>query len=202
MHKAHCSASLRAICDGPHGFLDAQDDGSGQLQHRRRLAEAQCQPHSGTSSARGLRGRLLRGRLRARLHSNAPDQPGLNIDGKSAWKRSSQAGALVGPATVTSQQSGNTLLDKLNDAIPNTGSGTVDIPVELTSESAGKLSIVSFEITYTMQTTNLDMTIPEGEILHERITPYEVVSRHVIGEAANSMVSAELHGTSASSALQ
>ena len=140
------------------------------------------------------------GDLSIALHSNAPDQPGLNIDGKSAWKRSSQEGALVGPATVTSQQSGNTLLQKLNDAIPNTGSGTVDIPVELTSESAGKLSIVSFEITYTMQTTNLDMTIPEGEILHERITPYEVVSRHVVGEAANSMVSAELTLMTAGSA--
>ena len=96
------------------------------------------------------------------LHSNAPNQPGLNIDGKSAWKRASSAGALIGPATVSSQQSDNTLLQKLNDAIPNTGSGTVDIPVELTAESAGKLSIVSFEVTYTMQTTNLDMTIPEG----------------------------------------
>ncbi len=134
------------------------------------------------------------------LHSNAPRQPGLSIDGASAWQRSAQAGALIGPTTVTSQQSGNTLLQKLNDAIPNTGSGTVDIPVELTSESAGKLSIVSFEITYTMQTTNLDITIPEGEILHERITPYEVVSRHVIGEAANSMVSAELTLMTAGSA--
>ena len=134
------------------------------------------------------------------LHSNAPNQPGLNIDGKSAWKRASSAGALIGPATVSSQQSDNTLLQKLNDAIPNTGSGTVDIPVELTAESAGKLSIVSFEVTYTMQTTNLDMTIPEGEILHERITPYEVVSRHVIGEAANSMVSAELTLMTAGSA--
>ncbi|MGB0312623.1 MAG: hypothetical protein ACPGDD_01890, partial [Poseidonia sp.] len=134
------------------------------------------------------------------LHSNAPRQPGLSIDGASAWQRSAQAGALIGPTTVTSQQSGNTLLQKLNDAIPNTGSGTVDIPVELTSESAGKLSIVSFEITYTMQTTNLDMTIPEGEILHERITPYEVVSRHVIGEAANAMVSAELTLMTAGSA--
>ena len=66
--------------------------------------------------------------------------------GSPHGKRSAQSGALIGPTTVTSQQSGNTLLQKLNDAIPNTGSGTVDIPVELTSESAGKLSIVSFEI--------------------------------------------------------
>ena len=134
------------------------------------------------------------------LHSNAPNQPGLNIDGKSAWKRASTSGALIGPLTITSQQSGNTLVDKLNDAIPNTGSGRVDIPIELTSESAGKLTIVSFEITYTMQTVNLYLTIPEGEILHERINSYEVVSQHVIGENSNSMVSADLTLMTAGSA--
>ncbi len=134
------------------------------------------------------------------LHSNAPNQPGLNIDGKSAWKRASTSGALIGPLTITSQQSGNTLVDKLNDAIPNTGSGRVDIPIELTSESAGKLTIVSFEITYTMQTVNLNLTIPEGEILHERINSYEVVSQHVIGENSNSMVSADLTLMTAGSA--
>ncbi len=130
------------------------------------------------------------------LHSNAPNQPGLSIDGVSAWKRSSSAGALIGPVSVTT----GALADALNDAIPDTGSGTVDIPIELTSESAGKLSITSFEITYVMQTVNLDLTIPEGEVLHERITPYEVVSRHVIGESANSMVSAELTLMTAGSA--
>ncbi|RJU88154.1 MAG: hypothetical protein DWC05_01375 [Candidatus Poseidoniales archaeon] len=134
------------------------------------------------------------------LHSNAPNQPGLNIDGKSAWKRAATSGALIGPLTVTSQQSGNTLVDKLNDAIPNTGSGWIDIPIELTSESAGKLTIVSFEITYTMQTVNLNLTIPEGEILHERINSYEVVSQHVVGENANSMVSADLTLMTAGSA--
>ncbi len=134
------------------------------------------------------------------LHSNAPNQPGLNIDGKSAWKRAATDGALIGPVTVTSQQSGNTLVDKLNEAIPNTGSGWVDIPIQLTSESAGKLTIVSFEITYTMQTVNLNLTIPEGEILHERLTSYEVVSEHVIGELANSMVSADLTLMTAGSA--
>ena len=51
-----------------------------------------------------------------------------------------------------------------------------------------------------MQTVNLDLVIPEDEILHERITPYEVVSRHVIGEAANSMVSADLTLMTAGSA--
>ena len=126
------------------------------------------------------------------LHSNAPDQPGITIMGQSAWKRSAQDGALIGPITVTSQQSGNTILDKLNNAIPNSGSGTVEIPINLTAESPGILVLESFQITYTMQTVNLDITIPEGEVLHERITPYEVVTRHIIGESANSMVSAEL----------
>jgi hypothetical protein len=126
------------------------------------------------------------------LHSNAPDQPGINIMGQSAWKRSAQSGALIGPITVTSQQAGNTILDKLNNAIPNSGSGTVEIPINLTAESPGILVLESFQITYTMQTVNLDITIPEGEILHERITPYEVVTRHIIGESATSMVSAEL----------
>jgi len=126
------------------------------------------------------------------LHSNAPDQPGITINGLSAWKRSAQSGALIGPVTVTSQQSGNTILTKLNDAIPDQGSGVAEIPINLTSESPGILVLESFEITYTMQTVNLDITIPEGEVLHERITPYEVVTRHIIGEEATSMVSAEL----------
>ena len=126
------------------------------------------------------------------LHSNAPDQPGITIMDKSAWKRSAQSGALIGPATVTTQQSGNTILDKLNDAIPDSGAGIAEIYINLTSESPGILILESFQITYTMQTVNLDITIPEGEVLHERITPYEVVTRHVIGEDATSMVSAEL----------
>ena len=120
----------------------------------------------------------------------------MTIDGQSAYKRSAQDGALIGPLSV----SGSAIVNALNDAIPDTGSGTVDIPIELTSESAGKLSITSFEITYIMQTVNLDLSIPEGEILHERITPYEVVSRHVIGESANSMVSADLTLMTAGSA--
>ena len=126
------------------------------------------------------------------LHSNAPSQPGITINGKSAWQRSAQSGALIGPITVTSSQTGQTLVAKLNDAIPNSGSGIVDIPINLTSETPGILVLESFQITYTMQTVNLDITIPEGEVLHERITPYEVVTRHIIGEEATNMVSAEL----------
>ena len=126
------------------------------------------------------------------LHSNAPQQVGIDIDGKNVYKRSAQSGALLGPLTVTSSTSGNTIVSTLNTAIPDTGSGIVDIPIDLTSSSAGMLTLESFQITYIMQTVNLDISIPEGEILHERTTPYEVVTRHIIGESATSMVSAEL----------
>ena len=43
-----------------------------------------------------------------------------------------------------------------------------------------------------MNTVNLDIDIPEGEILHERLEPYEVVTRHIIGEDATSMTEASL----------
>ena len=93
---------------------------------------------------------------------------------------------------TTHSQTPKPIIKALNDAIPDSGSGVIDVPINLTSETSGKLTIESFQITYVMQTVNLDISIPEGEILHERITPYEVVTRHVIGEDATSMVSAEL----------
>ncbi|MCH1461711.1 MAG: hypothetical protein L7U25_05070 [Candidatus Poseidonia sp.] len=126
------------------------------------------------------------------LHSNAPSEPGINIAGKNAFRWPASNGALLGPLTVSSTQSGNSLVTKLNDAIPDSGQGIMDIQIDLTSASSGILTIESFQITYVMQTVNLDISIPEGEILHERITPYEVVTRHVIGEDANTMMSAEL----------
>ena len=131
--------------------------------------------------------------LRVQFHSNAPTEPGILIDGKSAYKWPANNGALLGPLTVSSSATqGNTLLAKLNAAMPEFGNGTTDIQIDLTAASAGILTLESFSITYVMQTVNLDITIPEGEILHERITPYEVVTRHVIGEDASSMVSASL----------
>ena len=87
--------------------------------------------------------------------------------------------------------------------IPDTGSGTAIIPVNLTSESAGIVTLERFNITYSMNTLNLDITIPEGEILHERADPYEIVTRHIVGDgAANYIQSAELKflATPASSA--
>jgi len=125
-------------------------------------------------------------------HSNAPSEPGINIDKQNAYRRPAQDGALVGPMSVRSTQSGNTLVDKLNLAIPDSGSGIKDIQIDLVAASSGVLILESFSITYTMQTVNLDLTIPEGEILHERVLPYEVISRHVIGESASTIASAEL----------
>ena len=42
-----------------------------------------------------------------------------------------------------------------------------------------------------MNTVNLEIDIPEGEILHERLEPYEVVI-YVIGEDASTMTEATL----------
>ena len=126
-------------------------------------------------------------------HSNAPTQPGVEIDGKSGWTRASQDGALLGPLTITHQTGGiNNILKRFNDAIPDTGTGFSNISIDLVSASTGILILESFAITYTMNTLNLDIHIPEGEILHERLAPYEVVTRHIIGEDASSMTEATL----------
>ena len=127
-------------------------------------------------------------------HSNAPTQPGINIAGKSGWARASQDGALLGPLTVTHQTTGgpNNLLKRFNDAIPDTGTGFSNISIDLVAASSGILILESFAVTYTMNTVNLDINIPEGEVLHERLAPYEVVTRHIIGEDASGMTEATL----------
>ena len=65
-----------------------------------------------------------------------------------------------------------------------TGSGTVSIPVHVSSQSAIIVVLQSFSVTYTINTVNLDINIPEGEILHERTEPYEVITRHIVGDGA------------------
>jgi len=129
-------------------------------------------------------------------HSNAPTQPGVNIDGKPGWSLAASEGALLGPLTITHQTSGvggtNNILKRFNDAIPDTGSGFSTIAIDLVAGSTGILILESFAITYTMNTLNLDIDIPEGEILHERLTPYEVVTRHIIGEDASTLTEATL----------
>ena len=126
-------------------------------------------------------------------HSNAPSEPGIEIDGKLGWSRAASAGALLGPLTVLDSTSGtNNLLKRFNDAIPDTGAGFSNISVGLVASSSGILVLESFAVTYTMNTVNLEIDIPEGEILHERLEPYEVVTRHVIGEDASTMTEATL----------
>ena len=126
-------------------------------------------------------------------HSNAPTQPGIEINGKLGWSLPAQDGALLGPLSITDRTTGvNEILTRFNDAIPNTGTGFSNISIALTAASSGILILESFAITYTMNTVNLNIDIPEGEILHERLVPYEVVTRHIIGEDASSMAEATL----------
>ena len=126
-------------------------------------------------------------------HSNAPTQPGIKINGNSSWTLGAQEGALLGPLRITQHTTGiNNILKHFNDAIPDTGTGFSNISIELVAASSGILILESFAITYTMNTVNLDINIPEGEILHERLAPYEVVTRHIIGEDASLMAEATL----------
>ena len=75
-------------------------------------------------------------------HSNAPSEPGIEINGKTVWSRAASAGALLGAFTVTQSTSSNTILKNFNDAIPDTGSGLSNISIGLSSTSSGILSLV------------------------------------------------------------
>ena len=116
--------------------------------------------------------------LHIQFHSNVPENVELKIDGSKIWDRQ---GALFGAATAQSQDSSSSFLKRFNDNIPDTGAGFVDLEVALVSSRPGRLILSSFEVTYTMQTVNLAIQIPEGEVLHARAEPYEVVTRHIIG---------------------
>ena len=72
--------------------------------------------------------------------------------------------------------------------IPGTGSGTISIPVVVSSESRGIVKIDRFSVTYSINTVNLDIIIPADEILHERNEPYEVVTRHIVGDEPNNYI--------------
>lgn len=121
------------------------------------------------------------------LYSNAPQNVKLDIgsDGSAEWTHNN---ALL--STVTA--SGATIVNALNAAIPDTGSGTELIPIQILSSSSGNVVINSFSITYTMQTVNLDINWDENMVLHETIDTYEVVTRHVIGEDAGGISTATL----------
>lgn len=125
-------------------------------------------------------------------YSNAPQNVKLDIgdDGTNEW---SYTGTLIGTTSASSGSAGgSTLDDAINNEIPGTGSGTVTVPLTVKSSAAGYVEIVSFNIEYTMQTVNLDINFDEDMVLHERNTPYEVVTRHVIGDTALAITSAQL----------
>ena len=122
------------------------------------------------------------------MYTNAPERVGIDIggDGSDEWE---SQGILFGTTT----QGGINFVNEFNKLIPDTGAGTAIIPVHVTSESAGIVTLERFSVTYTINTVNLDITIPEGEILHERTEPYEVVTRHIVGDGATNYIqSAEL----------
>tara|TARA_B100001750_G_scaffold111235_1_gene87863 strand:- start:340 stop:5337 length:4998 start_codon:yes stop_codon:yes gene_type:complete len=121
------------------------------------------------------------------LYSNAPKDVELDIgaDGTDEW---THTGTLLSTATAD----GASLVSSLNNLIPNTGSGTILVPIRVKSSNAGKLDINNFQITYTMQTVNLNISWDEDMVLHETMDSYQVITRHVIGENANTISSATL----------
>ena len=141
--------------------------------------------------------------IQVALHSNAPENPGFEIhkphpipenfnpplNPTVGWKEN---GPLIGTKTINAVGATNPIIKAFNDRIPDTGAGFVDIPIDLTSESSGILTLTSFSVTYTIQTVNLEINIPEGEILHERTEPYEVITRHIVGESATKIREATL----------
>ena len=127
--------------------------------------------------------------LHIQFHANVPKDVSLKIANSTVWTKQ---GNLFGAATASSSDPSSSFLSTINSKIPSTGAGYVDLEVELTSASAGMLNLVSFTVTYTMQTVNLAILVPEGEVLHARVEPYEIVTRHIIGESANGLQEASL----------
>ncbi len=121
--------------------------------------------------------------LNINFHSDAPEQVGIDIgaDGRNEW---TSQGVLLGTTT----QSGTVFVDAFNDLIPDTGSGNVVIPIHINSQTAGIVELERFSVTYKVNTVNLDISIPDGEILHERNEPYEVVTRHIVGDGTNNYI--------------
>lgn len=121
--------------------------------------------------------------LQIAFHSDAPEQVGIDIGGDGSKEWTSQ-GVLLGTTT----RGGLAFVKAFNDLIPDTGSGTVSVPVYVSSQSSGIVVLERFSVTYTINTVNLDISIPDGEILHERSESYEVVTRHIVGDGANNYI--------------
>ena len=101
-------------------------------------------------------------------------------------------GTLLGTTTARSSSGSNDLENAFNCIVPQTGSGTEIVGVKVYSAAAGKVKIKSMSIEYTMVTVNLDINFDENMVLHERGDPYEIVTRHVIGDEALGITDAEL----------
>jgi len=117
------------------------------------------------------------------LHSDAPSNVGLDIgsDGSNEWQ---SQGVLLGLTT----RGGIAIVKAFNDLIPDTGSGIINVSVDISAQSSGIVVLERFSITYKINTVNLDISIPTGEILHERTEAYEVVTRHIIGDGSNNYI--------------
>ena len=125
-------------------------------------------------------------------YSNAPRDVKIDIGGDGSYEWDYD-GVLIGTTTAqSSSSSGQNMENAFNNIVPQTGSGTIVVPVNIHSASAGKVKITSMSIEYTMVTVNLDINFDENMVLHERGDPYEIVTRHVIGDEALSITDAEL----------
>ena len=117
------------------------------------------------------------------FHSDAPEQVGIDIGGDGSNEWTSQ-----GVLLSTTTQGGTSFITAFNRLIPDEGSGTISVPIHVTSQTAGIVILESFSVTYKINTVNLDISIPDGEILHERNEPYEVVTRHIVGDGASNYI--------------
>ena len=125
-------------------------------------------------------------------YSNAPENIKIDIggDGSREWQHQE---VLLGSVTASSTNANGQMMDDaFNSIVPQSGSGTIVVPIKLSSDAAGEVVIKSMSIEYTMVTVNLDMQFDDAMVLHERSESYEVVTRHVIGDNALSITNAEL----------
>ena len=104
------------------------------------------------------------------MFSNVPEDVSMKVGQTTVY---SGNGALLGSQTILFQPQ-SPLITAFNNRLDDESSGTLDIPIEFSSSSSGKLTLESFEIQYIMQTVNLDMNVPSDEILHARNEPYEM----------------------------
>jgi len=128
--------------------------------------------------------------LNVATYSNAPQNVKIDIGGDNSYEWT-YTGTLLGSVRATDGSS-SSMANAFNTLVPQTGSGTIVIDINLYSGSAGEVAIKSMQIEYTMITVNLDMNYNENMVLHERTESYEVVTRHVIGDGALSITDAEL----------